>query len=603
MQAAAQADSGMVAKSTALDESLGRAHKLAVEQGHGHVSLDHLLFALTQDPEALAVLATGKVDLERLRADLAASLGRINEQGAALAGPGGPQPGADLLRILHLAGTAARQSPRKLVDGAIVLAAIIGDAKTPAAGALKAHGLTFEEVIKTLSRNAVAQHAVPSSPPVAAIAEAAPAPSAAKVVPAPKSTEDILASVRARVKQAEPPRIGGRGPTPVAAPMPTPPPVLSDAVKREPADVALPPSAAGPPPAPVAASAAAEPSMPPAIPAPPEDRPSRPMPSPFGALASERPTVGGPPPLPPGAIPQPPLMPDPAVGPAAAALARTTPIEATSLRPTEPTSAPTELRPHLPPLGPARAVPPPLPPQAVTRPGPPPGPVPLPPGAVPRQPPQAPGGRPLAVPPAQSGPAMPPPIAPKMAVMPAAPVDLIAAAVTIPANVTLKRTTAIDIRLPRAEVDIARPPRGRVGIPGAPQRIEPPIAHAATVRLVAEDPSRCLIAPLTPETVWFREPPVAEDEEAVWSFSLIALKPGKFRVILASHGCTSGAYGLEGETQASEMFEVRARRRVGRGLLTVLALVGAIGIGMAAAPYLAKPLAGLAAPVLKLIGR
>ena len=57
------------------------------------------------------------------------------------AAPGAePGPDAELLRVIEAARQAAQQSRRKAIDGAIVLAAIVGDAKSPAAGLLKARG-------------------------------------------------------------------------------------------------------------------------------------------------------------------------------------------------------------------------------------------------------------------------------------------------------------------------------------------------------------------------------------------------------------------------------------------------------------------------------
>ena len=54
--------------------------------------------------------------------------------------------------MLQAAASAAQQSRRKQIDGAIVLAAIVGDGKSPAAGLLKSLGMTFEEAIRALQR-------------------------------------------------------------------------------------------------------------------------------------------------------------------------------------------------------------------------------------------------------------------------------------------------------------------------------------------------------------------------------------------------------------------------------------------------------------------
>ena len=206
-----------------LGQSLDRAHKLALDQRHGVVTLEHVLFALTEDVDAGVVLSASKVDIERLRGDISGFLGRLSEQPAG-ANDGPARPSPDLLRILQAAAAAARQSPRKHIDGAIVLAAMVGDANTPAAGLLKAHGLTFEEAIKALqlanAENRAKAPVPPSAAPVAAPVTVAPVvvpeppvartaksaePSQTRSAQPTPSTEELLASVRARIQEQEPP--------------------------------------------------------------------------------------------------------------------------------------------------------------------------------------------------------------------------------------------------------------------------------------------------------------------------------------------------------------------------------------------------------------
>jgi len=154
-------DAGGVGRSPYLDASLDKAHKLAVSQNHGGVSSEHLLFALTEDVDALVVLGASTVGIDRLRADISTHLAQLPHDtppGRAIL------PTQDLLKVLKLAAMAAQQSARRQIDGAIVLAAIIGDASTPSAGLLKAHGLTFNEVIRVLQKGVAA---APPAPPAA----------------------------------------------------------------------------------------------------------------------------------------------------------------------------------------------------------------------------------------------------------------------------------------------------------------------------------------------------------------------------------------------------------------------------------------------------
>ncbi len=199
---------GQIQKSAALTASLERAHRLATEQGHSAVTLEHLLFAMTDDPEAATVLVASGLSMDRLRTDVSAYLSRISESLPRATGAGA-MPNPDLLRVLNLAATAARQSQRANIDGAIVLAAVVGDGNTTAAGLLKAQGLTFEEVIKVLSRHAAHRAQAPGAATQQATASPpSPAPSRA----ATPVDENLLETVRERVRRSEPPKIAVRGP-------------------------------------------------------------------------------------------------------------------------------------------------------------------------------------------------------------------------------------------------------------------------------------------------------------------------------------------------------------------------------------------------------
>lgn len=240
---------GRIPMSSNLANSLARASGYAEAQLHREVTLEHLLLALTEDPDAAMILTASNIDMARVVTDVSGVLGRIEERNA----PGHASRlavSADLKRILEAAAAASR-GRRREINGAILLAAVVGDARTPAAHILRSQGLTFEEAIRVLQR-AMAQpqpphvpqvdeqapetlqplqpHAVappppplPAAPPEAYHAGHEPVPSqpAAEAVPPPvpqgggraASTEDLLAGARARVSRAR------------TAPPPPPPPV------------------------------------------------------------------------------------------------------------------------------------------------------------------------------------------------------------------------------------------------------------------------------------------------------------------------------------------------------------------------------------------
>ncbi len=182
-----------------LGQTLTRAAEYAQQQSHDEVALEHLLLALTEDDSARQVMESSGVDIAALQTDVSQHIGRIEQRI-----PPGERPTSkiseELRRILNAAAIAARAGRRNSIDGAIVLAAIIGDAKTSAAGLLRAHGLTFEvaiDAIRQVARN-------PASPPPQAPQGQMPEPAATEDVPPPENApppqaNEILANARARV--------------------------------------------------------------------------------------------------------------------------------------------------------------------------------------------------------------------------------------------------------------------------------------------------------------------------------------------------------------------------------------------------------------------
>ncbi len=156
-----------------LQATVQRAFGYADEQGHRQVTPEHLLLALTEDDDAAAVLQRKGIDLDRLRHDVAALMGRNNDRFGP-GEPGRPDYGVDFRRVMGIAGAAA--SPRRPVDGALMLSALIADGVTPSAEIIKLYGLTFEDAART-------------SRPLRSVAPSAPAPAS-------------LANVRSQAREA-----------------------------------------------------------------------------------------------------------------------------------------------------------------------------------------------------------------------------------------------------------------------------------------------------------------------------------------------------------------------------------------------------------------
>lgn len=190
--------------SPTLGQTLARAAQYAQDQAHTEVALDHLLLALTEDNDARQVLDSSAVNIAGLQTDVSRQIGSIEAR--IPSGEGATATiSEELKRILNAAAVAAKAGRRPLIDGAIVLAAIIGDGRTDAAGLLRAHGLTFEAAI-TAIRNAVeAPPEAPAHPPAAQQSQpptpAYEPPPETTQPPAsrPRDTSDILAAARERV--------------------------------------------------------------------------------------------------------------------------------------------------------------------------------------------------------------------------------------------------------------------------------------------------------------------------------------------------------------------------------------------------------------------
>jgi neural Wiskott-Aldrich syndrome protein len=164
--------------SSGLAASLSRATDYARARGHAEVTLEHMLLALCDDADAALVMASSNVNVAELVSEVGTQLAALPTRAQT--------PDADLVvapdmrRILEAAAAAARGGRRREINGAIVLAAIIGDGKSAAAQILSALGLTFEGAIRALQ----------SKP--------APAPEQ-RALPAPDA-EAFLAGARERVQ-------------------------------------------------------------------------------------------------------------------------------------------------------------------------------------------------------------------------------------------------------------------------------------------------------------------------------------------------------------------------------------------------------------------
>ena len=232
--------------SPSLGATLARASDMAAASGASEVTLEHLLAALCDDGDAIAILDASAVDTERLKVQLLAASVGSNEQGST--GYSGLVASQDVKRILEASAAAARGSRRREINGAIVLAAIVGDGRSQAADLLQSNGLTFDSAVRAL-QSTLAQPAQQERPPLA---------------------DDVLARARERVQSRAAPSLRD-----IIKEMPRPAPLPAVAA---PAPIVTPPAAPIPSvmPAPAPPVAVADPSP---MSSPPQARP--PSASPF----------------------------------------------------------------------------------------------------------------------------------------------------------------------------------------------------------------------------------------------------------------------------------------------------------------------------------
>ncbi len=133
-----------------LEQTLHRALALATERRHEYATLEHLLLALTEDRDALAVMRACGVDLERLRDDL------VEFVDTELAGlvtvlMSDPKPTAGFQRVVQRAVIHVQSSGREEVTGANVLVALFSERESHAVYFLQLHDMSRLDAVNYIS--------------------------------------------------------------------------------------------------------------------------------------------------------------------------------------------------------------------------------------------------------------------------------------------------------------------------------------------------------------------------------------------------------------------------------------------------------------------
>ena len=136
--------------SSNLETTLHRALAAANERRHEYATLEHLMLALTEDPDAMAVLRACGVELDRLRGDL---LDYIDNELANLitAQPGDAKPTAGFQRVLQRAAIHVQSSGREEVTGANVLVAMFSERESHAVYFLQEQEMSRLDAVNYIS--------------------------------------------------------------------------------------------------------------------------------------------------------------------------------------------------------------------------------------------------------------------------------------------------------------------------------------------------------------------------------------------------------------------------------------------------------------------
>jgi hypothetical protein len=141
-----------IPQSAYLATTMGRAFSLASKRGSALVLLDHVLFALLDDPDALALMEGCNADIASIRAEITDIIRRRTPD-TAMPDSIKPRPSDQLRKLMFTSARAARETGRMEIDGAILLAALAGQTDTNVGVLLSRHGLKLGNAIAWLGED------------------------------------------------------------------------------------------------------------------------------------------------------------------------------------------------------------------------------------------------------------------------------------------------------------------------------------------------------------------------------------------------------------------------------------------------------------------
>ena len=137
--------------SRTLEQTLHQAITYAKEKRHEYTTLEHLLFALTRDKDAVPVFQACRVDIEGLRRDLKAYIDTDLSEYAMPPSYEKTKLTASFQRVLKRASATMLLGDREEVTGANVLVALFGEQESHAVHFLQTQGMTHTDAVNYVS--------------------------------------------------------------------------------------------------------------------------------------------------------------------------------------------------------------------------------------------------------------------------------------------------------------------------------------------------------------------------------------------------------------------------------------------------------------------
>ena len=133
-----------------LEQSLHRALTLATERNHEYATLEHLLLALTDDQDSVAVMRACGVQVDQLKKDLTEFVD-VELQNLVTPRMTEPKPTASFQRVVQRAAIHVQSSGREEVTGANVLVAIFSEREAHAVYFLQMHDMSRLDAVNYIS--------------------------------------------------------------------------------------------------------------------------------------------------------------------------------------------------------------------------------------------------------------------------------------------------------------------------------------------------------------------------------------------------------------------------------------------------------------------